>query len=105
MGSLRRVQDRLKLLNECVKDSLTELRELKDKNLEEFKDIFQIEGDIAIYFNEYNIVLIDHEAHEGVKPYLKESDLVIRLEIPEHEINIWVYQYFNERIFNDYLKS
>lgn len=105
MAKRSNIRKNLETLNECIKDSLQDIKLLKDEALKEFKDIFQIEEDnVEIYFNDYNIVLFDPIAHEAVKPYLKQDSLVLRLEIPEFDSHIWIYQYFNERIFNDYLK-
>ena len=103
MADLKKIKNHLVALKESIHDSLSDLKVLENEALAEFKDIFSIEEEVDIYFNEYNIVLIDKISHDSIAPYLKEKDLVLRLEIPEHEINLWVYQYFNERVFNDYL--
>ena len=104
MGDKSDINKKLGTLRECINVSLSDIKKLKDSALDEFKDIFSIEDDVNIYFNEYNIVVFDPVAHDAIKPYLKADNLVLRLEIPEFDCNMWIYQYFNDRIFNDYLK-
>jgi hypothetical protein len=103
MADIKKLKNHLIALNESLKDGLAGIRPLQGKALEEFKDVFDIQDDVDIFFNDYNIVLIDPISFEAIKPYIKEESLALKLEIPEHDNYIWIYQYFNERIFNDYL--
>lgn len=101
MEAIKEILSRCK---EEIRVELAKLKLLKGKNLEEFKNVFNLEGDIEIYFNTYNIVFTDGHIYDQLKPYLGQNSLIIRLELSESNTNLWVHQYFNEQIFNDYLK-
>lgn len=101
MGSIKEIIVQLK---EEFRLELSNLKKLKGQNLIEFMDIFSIEGEPVIYFNAYNIIIIDILIHDQLRPFLKESSLVLEINMAQSNTHLWIYQYFNERILNDYLK-
>jgi hypothetical protein len=104
MASKSDLKERLSTLSDCVKDSVSGIKQLKGDALDTFKNIFNIESDVTIYFSEYNVVVMDTITHQAILPYIKSENLVLKVEMPEFDSYLWVYQYFNERVFNDYLK-
>lgn len=104
MGIDKSLKEHLKNLSECFKESISGAKKLSGDSLEEFKDIFSLEGEPLIYFNEYNIIITQPSVNEALSLYLKKDELVVTVELKELEMSIWVYSYYNQRIFNDYLK-
>lgn len=98
------IRETLGILKDGIKRELDDLKLLKGEHFDRFYDIFNVPDDAQIYFNSYNIVINDPATHETLSPYLNQENLVIKVEVPEHNCYLWIYQYFNERIFVDYLK-
>ena len=101
MGSIK---ESLSLVKDGLQEELAKVKRLKGKPLKEFKNVFDIEEDIDVFFNDFNIIITELETYQLLAPYLGEDTLVMKIEIPEHNSYLWVHQYFNKRIFNDYLK-
>ena len=98
------IKDILKQCTEELRIELANLKLLKGKNFKIFKDIFSIDGEPKIYFNSYNIVFTDTLLYDQLRPFLGQKSLIILIELFESNSHIWVHQYFNDQIFNDYLK-
>lgn len=95
----------LKHIKESIKDELSGLKKLSGKRLSTFSDIFQVPEDSEIYYNEYNMVILDPELHELISSFTKKKNLIVRIEIPEHNSYMWIYQYFNDQLFDSYLSD
>lgn len=100
---MEKVKKTLKLVKQSVDQELKGLRKLKGEKLATFKDIFNLEDDIDLYYNEYNVLIIDPILHENLKSFFKKDALLVKIEIPEHNVFCWIYQYFNDQIFESYL--
>jgi sortase (surface protein transpeptidase) len=58
-----------------------------------------------IFCNEYNVIIFDEDIHEKMSSYLNEKDLVLRVEVPDHGCNLWVYEYINNILLDQYLSE
>lgn len=100
-----RIKETLNLIKIGVREEVSGLNKLSGDKLAEFVDIFNLDEDIELYFNKYNLIILDPDLHDQLSPYLKRGDLVLSIEIPEHNIFFWSYQYFNNHIFETYVCS
>lgn len=102
--TLKGIQDCLNNLKESLRQEVSNLKLLSGENLAEFKNIFSIDEDIELYFNAFNIVIIDKITHDEMQSYLNEKNRILSFDCPEYNTHVWVYKYFNDRVLKDYLK-
>lgn len=100
-----RVREALGHIKSAINIELKGLKKLRGSKLDTFIDVFNLPPDIELYYNTYNILFIDSELHDNLKSYFKRDSLVFSIEIPDHNTRIWVYQYFNDQIFESYLED
>jgi len=93
----------LKYIKEGIREELGSIKKLKGEKLDKFTDLLNITFDYTLYYNDYNMIITEPELHNVLFPYFKKEALILRVEIPEHNANIWVYQYFNDQLFESYL--
>lgn len=93
----------LKALKTGISEEIQALEKLTGKRLLEFAGIFNVPETSEIYFNKFNMIIISPELNEILGSYFKKKDLILRFEFPEYNANIWVYQYFNDQLFSNYL--
>lgn len=93
----------LKHLKESVSHELNGVKKMKGDKLDTLIDILNLQGECNIYFNEFNIVFIDEYVHDQFGAYLRSKDLILKMEIKEHNTYLWIYQYFNNQLLSDYV--
>lgn len=97
------IKDSLNQLQESLKLELEGMKKLKGKRFERFKEVFDIQDADEIYYNEYNIIIVDEDLHERVSHYFKQGTNVLKIEIPAHGTFVYVYEYINDQLFENYL--
>ena len=98
-----RLRDILRSVKSGINEEVSSLKKLKGSKLETFKDVFNLDEEVHLYYNEYNLIIIDDDLHEKLSYLFKKGALILKVEIPEHNSYLWVYQYFNDQIFESYL--
>ena len=93
------------MLKEGLISELYGAKKLKGCKLDAFKDIFMLDmDDPYIYYNKYNIIITSEIVLNALQPYLSNERKIMSVEIPEHQVNLWVYAYFNDNVIKQYLR-
>ena len=98
-----RLRESLGIINDSVKRRLNKVKLLKGKRFDTFIDILNLPGDTVIYFNNFNIAIIDPRIHELMLPYLSGKQLKFTMQDTEMNSHIWIYQYMGDQLLEDYL--
>ena len=72
---------------------------------EKFVEIFGIDDDTVIYYNKYNIILVDDYSYDQLSAYLQDKNRIFRMEFPEYNTFIYIYKYYDDALFNSYLDT
>jgi hypothetical protein len=100
-----RIKEALSNLQKAVEDEIEGLKKLEGERLKGFCDVFDLPDDSPIYYNEYNIVIINKAVHDTLEPFLDRKTLMLHFEAPESGWSIWSYQYINDQLFDQYLSD
>jgi hypothetical protein len=98
-----KLKDCLGYVKGSITHELHNIKKMKGEKLETLIDILNLTGECDIYFNEFNVVFIDGHTHEQFGAYLPKKSLVLKMEIPEHNTYLWIYQFFNNQLLSDYI--
>ena len=94
----------MEILKEGIRSELYGAKKLKGEKLDTFKDIFMLDmDDPQIYYNKYNIVITREDVLNALQPYLSNERKTLTIVVDEHNVNLWVYAYFNDRVMKQYL--
>lgn len=101
-----RLKEMLGHIKDGIKSEMVNIKKLKGKRFDRFCEIFHVPGDADIYYNDYNIILIDEDINNIVSSYVSKKEYkIMRVEIKEFNANIWVYQYYNDQLFETFLNE
>lgn len=98
-------------ISEGLRHEVQNLVRLEGERLESFVQIFGL-GFVTppeIYYNKFNVLFCEEYIHSQVSSLISKKNLVLRIEIPKTNINIWCYEMFNDallfNIFDDIEKD
>ena len=72
------IRDMLKYIKEGIREELTDLKKLSGKRLKTFADIFNVPEESNIYYNNYNMVIVDPELNEIISSFTKKKHLIMK---------------------------
>lgn len=98
------LKEQLAALKDVIKTELIGIKRLQGEQLERFKEVFNIQGEVRLYYNKYCLVIVDTELFYQLQPFLPDADCLFHFYCHDHNVNIRAYNYFNQRILNDYLQ-
>lgn len=100
---MKKLKEAVSHISSGIRSELTDVKKLKGESLINFSSIFGVKEDASIYYNEYNVIVIDKDVHEIIEGFVSRDSLVLKVEIPEYNVYIWAYAYFNDQLFESYL--
>lgn len=91
------------VIAEGLRHEITNLKKLEGERLESFVNIFSIQSknQPEIYYNMTNVLFCEANVYEQVRPFLSSESLVMKVEIPKMNINIWCHEMFSDPLMNN----
>ena len=88
---------------QTVEIELTDYQQLTGEKLASFTDVFGINPEAIIYYTDDNIIITEVDTFNALQHYFKEENKIAIIDIPEYNTHVWVYKYFNDHLFENYL--
>jgi len=90
-------------ISEGLRHEISSLKKLEGDRLESFIGIFSIQSRTKpeVYYNKFNVLFCEADIYEQVRPFLSSESLVLKIEIPKLNVNIWCHQMFNDPLMNN----
>lgn len=94
-------------LKETIDLELSGMQKIEGEESKRFIDKFYIEipKDEYIYKNSYSIAMTNDEVYFQLKPYLPDKDRVLKLEIPDYNVYLYIYSFFNNDTLNEHFNG
>lgn len=93
------------LVSEGLNHELMNLKAVPDKVRKELISVLSLkQTEFELYQNAFNILFVQEEDLELFSPFLQDKDLKLRLEIPEMNVNMWVYSIIDNILLKNILQ-
>jgi hypothetical protein len=99
------IKETLNHFKDGLVSEISKCKKLTGKKFKKFADVFGIDDDTVIYYNKFNIIIIDEYSYEQISAYLQEKNRIFRLEFPEYNTYMYVYKYYDDALFDSYFDS
>lgn len=99
------IKQALNTFKDGLYSELSKAKKLKGEKFEKFVEVFGIDDDTVIYYNKFNIIILDDYSYDQLSAYLQDKYRIFRMEFPEYNTHIYIYKYYCDALFNSYLDS
>ena len=99
------LKESLKHIQDGIKSELKKAIKLEGEKLQNFVNIFNVAEDSKVYFNRYNLIFTEEETYDELKPFLKDENLILKIQIKSFNSNLWVYEIINDPLFDQFLND
>ncbi|NRA76901.1 MAG: hypothetical protein HRU18_01725 [Pseudoalteromonas sp.] len=96
------IKEVLSHLNDAMTTELNGIKALKGDADKRFRELFDVKSKAKIYYTKMNMVITDEQLMMDMKHFLKAEDKVLSIEIPEYNVNVWIYEHFNNQVVSTY---
>jgi len=100
---MKNLLDTATSLSELFDTELHSAELIKQEDIDNFCDVFALEGDVKIYSTKLNYIIIDKFTYDMVKPLIKEENIVAEMKSNEDHFIVIIKKY-SSKILMEYLK-
>jgi len=98
-------KDILNILKDTINSEVKSVKRLEGDKLKRFAEIFNVSENAEIFFNDYNIVITDIGTHEILSTFIDSKNSILELKMTHSNSYLWIYEYLNDQLFENYLND